>query len=69
MRNTLSPTEAGDAMAKNGAKGGGRHGAVTGRSQFQNPKNGNWTKRDAASGRFMAMKKSGGPFKGVRRER
>lgn len=56
-------------MAKNGAKGGGRRGAVTGRSQFQNPKNGNWTKRDAASGRFMAMKKSGGPFKGVRRER
>ena len=55
-------------MAKNGAKGGGRNGAVRGRSQFQNPKNGNWTKRDASSGRFMAMKRAGGPFKGVRRE-
>ena len=55
-------------MAKNGAKGSGRNGAAKGRSQFQNPKNGNWIKRDASSGRFMAMKRSGGPFKGVRRE-
>ena len=48
-------------MATNGAKGGGRNGAVKDRSQFQNPKNGNWTKRDASSGRFMAMKRTGGP--------
>lgn len=56
-------------MAKNGAKGGGRIGAVSGRSQIQNPKTGLWTKRDSASGRFLATKKTGGPFKGVRRER
>ncbi|MBX3314977.1 MAG: hypothetical protein KF906_11720 [Actinobacteria bacterium] len=55
-------------MAKNGAKGSGRIGAVAGRSQVRNPKTGTWTKRDASSGRFLAMKKSGGPFKGVRRE-
>ena len=55
-------------MAKNGAKGEGRNGAVTGRSQVKNPKTGKWVKRDTSSGRFMAMKKSGGPFKGVRRE-
>ena len=55
-------------MAKNSAKGSGRNGAVRGRSQFQNPKSGNWTKRDMSSGRFIAMKRSGGPFKGVRRE-
>ena len=60
--------EPGGTMAKNCAKGGGRNGAVRGRSQFQNTKNGNWTKRDASSGRFMAMKRAGGPFKGVRRE-
>ena len=55
-------------MARNGATGGSRNGAVKGRSQLQNPKNGNWIKRDVASGRFMAMRRSGGPFKGVRRE-
>ena len=56
-------------MAKNGAKGNGRIGAVTNRSQVKNPKTGQWTKRDSSSGRFMQMKKSGVPFKGVRRER
>ena len=56
-------------MAKNGATGGGRYGAVSGRSQVQNPKTGLWTKRNASTGRFLATKKSGGPFKGVRRER
>ena len=61
-------TEPGGTMAKNGGKGGGRNGAIRGRSQFQNPKNGNWTKRDASSGRFVATKGAGGPFKGVRRE-
>ncbi len=55
-------------MAKNGAKGGGRVGAVAGRSQVKNPKTGLWTKRESSSGRFVATKKSGGQFKGVRRE-
>ena len=55
-------------MAKNGKKGSGRNGAVKGRSQFQNPKNGNWIKRDASSSRFIAMKRAGGPFKRLRRE-
>ena len=56
-------------MAKNGAKGGGRRGAVPKRSQIQNPNTSLWTKRDTSSGRFVATKKTGGPFKGVRRER
>ncbi len=55
-------------MAKNGAKGGGRRGAVKQRSQFQNPKNGNWVKRDATTGRILGQKQDGEPFKGVRRE-
>lgn len=56
-------------MAKNGAKGGGRVGAVRGRSQSQNPKTGLWTKRDTQTGRFVDAKKSGGTFKGVRKEK
>ncbi len=56
-------------MAKNGTKGKGRVGQVTDRSQAQNPTTGLWTKRDTSSGRFMATKKSGGTFKGVRREK
>ena len=55
-------------MAKNGAKGGGRAGAVSKRSQVQNPKTGLWTKRDASTGQFMAVKKTGGKFRGVKRE-
>jgi hypothetical protein len=55
-------------MAKNGARGGGRVGAVRSRSQAQSPKTGLWTKRDTATGRFVQTKKSGGSFKGVRRE-
>ncbi len=56
-------------MATNGPKGAGRTGAVRGRSQTKNAKTGLWTKRDTASGRFMNVKKSGGTFKGVKRER
>ena len=56
-------------MAKNGARGGGRYGAVSGQSQVKNPKTGLRTKRDASTGRFLATKMSGGSFKGVRRER
>jgi hypothetical protein len=59
-------------MAKNGARGGARGGArvgaVKGRSQTQSPKTGLWTKRDTSTGRFVQTKKSGGSFKGVRRE-
>ena len=55
-------------MAKNGAKGKGRVGAVTGRSQVKNPRTGLWAKRDSATGRFVQTKKTGGSFKGVRRE-
>jgi hypothetical protein len=55
-------------MAKNGPKGGGRHGQVTRRSQTFNPSTGLWTKRDTETGRFMDTKADGTPFKGVRRE-
>jgi hypothetical protein len=56
-------------MAKNGPRGGGRIGAVKGRTQVRNPKTGLWTKRDTSTGRFSDVKKSGGSFKSVRRER
>lgn len=56
-------------MAKNAPYGDGRRiGAVRGRSQFQAP-NGNWVKRDTGTGRIIDQKTSGGPFKGVRREK
>lgn len=56
-------------MAKNGKTGDGhRNGAVKNRSQFLNPKTGLFVKRDAATGRIMDNKTSGGKFKGVRGE-
>jgi hypothetical protein len=56
-------------MATNGKPGPGRIGAVKGRSQFKGP-NGNWIKRDAATGRFMDQKtSSSSSFKGVRKEK
>lgn len=55
-------------MAKNGKLGGGRIGAVTGRSQTHNPRTGQWVKRDTQTGQFMDVKKDGEPFKGVRKE-
>lgn len=54
-------------MAKNTGQNY-RHGAVNGRSQVKNPMTGNFTKRDAATGRFMDQKEGGKPFKGVRKE-
>jgi len=54
-------------MAKNTGDGF-RRGAVSDRSQFLAP-NGNWVKRDANTGRIMDQKTTGGPFKGVRREK
>lgn len=57
-------------MAKNDPVGdNARRGAVKDRSQIQNPQNGNWTKRDADTGRFMDQKQGGTPFKGVRKEK
>lgn len=58
-------------MAKNKPVGdNARKGAVSGRSQFQNSKNGLWVKRDAETGRFMDVKTSSpNPFKGVRKEK
>lgn len=55
-------------MAKNTGKGH-RVGAVSGRTQVKNTRTGSWTKRDAYTGRFVATKKSGGTFKGVRKEK
>lgn len=49
-------------------KDGQRQGAVRDRSQTQNPKTGNWTKRDSDSGKFLDVKQDGKPFKGVRKE-
>ncbi|WP_407498646.1 hypothetical protein [Elizabethkingia anophelis] len=57
-------------MATNAPKGGGRKGAVSDRTQFQNPKSGLWTKRDAQSGRFMDVKSSSLKlFKGIKKEK
>lgn len=57
-------------MATNPPSGDGRRfGAVRNRSQTQNPKTGNWVKRNALTGKFMDVKSDGKPFKGVRRER
>jgi hypothetical protein len=55
-------------MAKN-TNQGRRIGAVRDRSQVLNPRTGLWAKRDDGSGRFVANKTSGSPFKGVRREK
>lgn len=46
-----------------------RIGAVKDRSQVANPQTGLYTKRDANTGRFMDVKTTGGPFKGVRKEK
>ncbi len=46
-----------------------RKGAVRKRSQVQNPKTGQWVKRDADSGQFLDVKTAGGKFKGVRKEK
>ncbi|MBO4301836.1 hypothetical protein J5839_00595 [Methanosarcinaceae archaeon] len=59
-------------MASNTGNGS-RRGAVGSekkgnpRSQVQTP-SGTWIKRDGKTGKFMAGKKDGKPFKGVRKE-
>lgn len=54
-------------MAKNTGNGY-RKGSVTDRTQVQNPQNGNYTKRDTTTGRFIDQKQDGSPFKGVAKE-
>lgn len=57
-------------MATNPPAGDGhRNGMVKSRSQFQNPNNGTWYKRNADTGQIMDGKADGTPFKGVRREK
>lgn len=56
-------------MAKNPPKGPGRRGAVKDRSQFYNPINERWYKRDKDTGRIMDGKAGPKPFKGVRKEK
>ena len=46
-----------------------RIGAVKDRSQTFNPHNNRWIKRDATTGKFIAQKTDGEPFKGVRKEK
>ena len=55
-------------MAKNKTVGDDRRvGAVKKRSQIKNKLTGTWTKRNAASGKFMDVKADPKPFKGVRK--
>ncbi len=46
-----------------------RNGAVKSRSQTFNPKTEMYVKRNTDTGRFMDVKTTGGPFKGVRKEK
>ena len=55
-------------MAKNTGEGF-RRGSVSGRSQVLNPHNDRYVKRDEDTGRFIAVKSTPGPFKGVAKER
>ena len=56
-------------MATNGKVGNGRIGAVKNRTQFLGP-NGNWTKRDSETGKFMDQKTSSdSKFKGISKEK
>ena len=54
-------------MAKNGAKGGGRKGAIRGRTQFLLP-NGHYAKRDRKTGEILSIKADTKPYKGVVKE-
>lgn len=54
-------------MATNTGRGY-RIGAVKGRSQTVNPRTGLFVKR-GPNGRFVDVKTTGGPFKGVRKEK
>lgn len=50
-------------MGKNTGEGF-RRGSVRGRAQLEGP-HGTYIKRDVKTGRFMAHKRNGEPFKGV----
>ena len=54
-------------MGKNTGEGY-RKGAVKGRTQTENPRTGDWTKRDRESGEFIDVREDGKPFKGVAKE-
>jgi hypothetical protein len=56
-------------MATNPPNDNARKGAVKDRSQFQNPQNGLFVKRNATNGQIMEVKVTGGKFKGVRKEK
>ncbi len=55
-------------MAKIGRLGAGRVGAVKRRSQVRSSATGFRAERDTRTGKVLQVKKSGGAFKGVRRE-
>jgi len=55
-------------MAKNGAKGAGRHGELDKQSKIKPPKEGSWTKRDPGESPFPVMVRENWEFKGVKRE-
>jgi hypothetical protein len=57
-------------MAKNNPIGdNARKGAIKDRTQFLNPKNDSWVKRNSDTGRIMDVKTSNSkPFKGVTKE-
>lgn len=46
-----------------------REGEVRERSQVRNPRTGDFVKRDTGTGEFIAVKRDGTPFKGVRKEK
>lgn len=54
-------------MAKNSGSGH-RKGAIKGRSQLK-AASGHYIKRDAKSGKFLAVKSDKSPFKGIKREK
>ena len=51
------------------ASDGQRMGEVRKRSQVRSPLSGKATKRNTSTGEFMAQKKDGRRFKGVKREK
>lgn len=57
-------------MATNKPYGDGRRrGPVKDRSQFNNPHNKRWIKRDTTTGQIMDVKSDDKPFKGVIKEK
>ena len=54
-------------MASNTGKDS-RKGSVKERSQAYNSTTKQWVKRDTSTGKFIAAKKDGEPFKGVKKE-